>query len=51
MQELTYDRAYKLLKAFDPEINTHYQRIENPKGGEQYYVYDPQVKNKSKNLI
>ena len=48
MQELTYDIAHKLLKAFNSEINTHFKRIENPKGGEQYFVFDAQVKNTSK---
>ena len=48
MEELNYDKSYSLLRAFDSNINTNCKRIENPEGGEIYYVYDLQFKNKSK---
>jgi pantothenate kinase len=51
MEELTYELANSLLKAFDSNINTHCKRIENPKGGEEYYVYDLQFKNKRTKIL
>ena len=45
--ELTYATAYELLKGFDPKIHQHFKRITEPKGGERYFIYDPDTTNKS----